>query len=315
MKLRTVKAVAGAGVVAMVLAACGGSSTPAASTTSTPSATAVSSSGSASGSATASGESSEAPAANTDPSAPPAIDENADLVIWTAQLESSAIKAAADKFAADNGITVSVQVVAEGRTAFLNASQAGQAPDLINGAHDWIGQLVQNGAIDPVQLDEATQAKFNPLAIEGVTFNGQIYGVPYDLGNIFLIRNTELAPEAPTSIEDMVATGKQLVADGKASEIMAVPIGTNGAEAPYHLYPFFTSMGADLFGKTADGDYDPKNLGLAKPEATAAMTKIGELGKEGALKTSIEGGNLVPFFTDKKTAFMITGPWNLPDID
>ncbi|WP_205843695.1 sugar ABC transporter substrate-binding protein [Nakamurella deserti] len=312
MKLRTMKAVAGAGVLAMVLAACGGSDTPAASTTSTPSTTAGSSasaSGSTSGPAT---ETSEAPAENTDSSAPPAIDENADLVIWTAQLESAAIQAAADKFAADNGITVSVQIVADGRTAFLNASQAGQAPDLINGAHDWIGQLVQNGAIDPVQLDEATQAKFNPLAIEGVTFNGQIYGVPYDLGNIFLIRNTDLAPEAPTSIEDMVATGKQLVADGKASEIMALPVGQNGD--PYHMYPLFTSGGGYLFGQGANGDYDPKDLGLTKPEATAAMAKIGALGAEGALKTSIEPGNLVPFFTDKKTAYMVTGPWNLPDI-
>ncbi len=307
MNLRMIKAVAGAGVLSLVLAACGGSSTT--TPTSTTAATVATSSPSGE-TATATAE---APAENTDPSAPPAIDANADLVIWTAQLESSAIQAAADKFAADNGITVSVQIVADGRTAFLNASQAGQAPDLINGAHDWIGQLVQNGAIDPVQLDAATQAKFNPLAIQGVTFNGQIYGVPYDLGNIFLIRNTDLAPDAPTTVEDMVANGKQLVADGKASEIMALPVGQNGD--PYHMYPFFTSGGGYLFGKTANGDYDPKDLGLTKPEAAAAMAKIGELGKEGALKTSIEGGNLVPFFTDKKTAYMVTGPWNLPDIE
>ncbi|MEO5834928.1 MAG: extracellular solute-binding protein [Nakamurella sp.] len=308
MRMRTIKAVAGASVLALVLAACGGSSTASSSTTSTAS-TSASSAGS--NAATSDAATSEAPAA-TDPSAPPAIDGSADLVIWTGQLESSAIQAAADKFGADNGIKVSVQVVSEGRTAFLNASQAGQAPDLINGAHDWIGQLVQNGAIDPVQLDAATQAKFNPLAIEGVTFNGQIYGVPYDLGNIFLIRNTDLAPEAPTSVENMVATGKQLVADGKATEIMALPVGPNGD--PYHMYPFFTSGGGYLFGKTANGNYDPKDLGLTKPGATDAMAKIGALGAEGALKTSIEGGNLVPFFTDKKTAFMVTGPWNLPDI-
>lgn len=311
MKLRKLHAVAAATVLSVVLAACGGSSnaTPSSTSSSPPAATGTSAQGDTASTAT----SAEAPPANTDPSAPPTIDENADLVIWTAQLESSAIQAAADKFAEENGITVSVQVIADGRTAFLNASQAGQAPDLINGAHDWIGQLVQNGAIDPVQLDAATLAKFNPLAIKGVTFNGQIYGVPYDLGNIFLIRNTDLAPEAPTSIEDMVATGKQLVADGKATEIMALPVGPNGD--PYHMYPFFTSGGGYLFGKNADGDYDPKDLGLAKPEAAAAMAKIGELGKEGALKTSIETGNLKPFFTDKKTAFMVTGPWNLPDID
>ncbi len=293
---------------ALVLAACGSSTSTGSSTTAASTTTKASSTGSASTETSA-----EAPPAATDSSAPPVADPNADLVIWCGTLEAPAIQAAAKTFGDANGITVSVQIVANGRTDFINASQGGQGPDLIVGAHDWIGQLVQNGTIDPVQMDDATKAKFNPLAIAGVTFNGQIFGVPYDLGNIFLIRNTDLAPTAPTSIEDMVTQGKALVAAGKASEIMALPVGTTGD--PYHMYPFFTSGGGYLFGKKANGDYDPTDLGLTKPEAVAAMTKIGALGAEGALKTSIDGGNLKTFFTDKKTAFMITGPWNLPDIN
>ena len=165
------------------------------------------------------------------------------------------------------------------QTNFVTASQAGQGPDIVLGAHDWIGNLVQNGAIDPIQMDAAQQAKFREQAIKGVTFNGQIYGVPYDTGNVFLIRNTDLAPTAPTSIEDMVTQGKALVAGGQATEIMALPVGQNGDA--YHMYPIFTSGGGYLFGKAANGDYDPSDLGLAKPEATTAMTKIGALGAEG----------------------------------
>ena len=32
---------------------------------------------------------------------------------------------------------------------FVTAAQAGKGPDLVMGAHDWIGNLVQNGTIDP----------------------------------------------------------------------------------------------------------------------------------------------------------------------
>jgi ABC-type glycerol-3-phosphate transport system substrate-binding protein len=187
--------------------------------------------------------------------------------------------------------------------------------DLVMGAHDWIGNLVQNGAIDPLQLTDDTRAAFNQLAIKGVTYNGQVYGIPYAIENVVLFRNTDLAPEAPKTLEDLVAKGKELKAAGKVSEIMALPVGPNGDA--YHMYPIYTSAGGYLFGKTADGDYDPKDLGLTKPEAARAFEKIHDLGEkgDGALKRSIAAENVTSLFTGKKTAFLLSGPWQLPDID
>jgi hypothetical protein len=78
-----------------------------------------------------------------------------------------------------------------------------RTPDLVMGAHDWIGNLVQNGAIDPLQLTDDTRAAFNQLAIKGVTYNGQVYGIPYAIENVVLFRNTDLAPEAPRSTSSM----------------------------------------------------------------------------------------------------------------
>ena len=150
--------------------------------------------------------------------------------------------------------------------------------------------------------------------MKAVTFNGQVYGVPYAIENIALIRNTDLAPQAPQSIEDVVAAGKQLKASGKTSEIMALQVGQNGDA--YHAYPLYTSAGGYLFGTKANGDYDPKDLGLGKPESVAAFQKIGALGEkgDGALKRSIGGENAISTFTGGKAAFLISGPWALTDI-
>ena len=74
---------------------------------------------------------------------------------------------------------------------------------------------MQNGAIEPVQLSADQKAKFEEIAIKAVTYNGQLYGVPYAVENLALIRNTELAPTAPATIEDLVAAGKQLKAAGR----------------------------------------------------------------------------------------------------
>jgi arabinogalactan oligomer/maltooligosaccharide transport system substrate-binding protein len=238
------------------------------------------------------------------------------LVIWADDKRTDALKPFAEKFGKENGVNVQVQAVPNKdlQANFVTASQAGNAPDVVVGAHDWIGNLVQNGAIDPVQLSAAQKGAFAQSAIKAVTSGGQLYGVPYAIENLALIRNTALAPEAPATIENLVTTGKKLKAEGKASEIMAMQVGQNGDA--YHAYPLYSSAGGYLFGKKPDGDYDPKDLGITKPESQAAFAKIAALGEkgEGALKRSIGAENAISTFTGGKAPFLISGPWAITDI-
>lgn len=250
----------------------------------------------------------------------PATTESADaaggkLVIWADDKRAEVLKPFAEKFGQENGVIVEVQAISDDQqTTFVTASQQGSGPDVMVGAHDWIGNLVQNGAIDPVQLTEAQKSAFAEVALKAVTFNGQVYGVPYAMENLALIRNTDLAPEAPATIEELVETGKKLKAEKKASEIMCLQVGQNGDA--YHIYPLFTSAGGYLFGTTANGDYDPKQLGVGTPESIAAFKKIQALGEkgEGALKRSITAENSIATFTSKKCAFLVSGPWAITDI-
>ncbi|GLW34411.1 sugar ABC transporter substrate-binding protein [Actinoplanes regularis] len=251
-------------------------------------------------------------AAGSNPSAAAASGE---LVIWADDKRSAALKPFADKFGQENGVTVKIQAISKDQqTAFLTASQQGSGPDVMVGAHDWIGNLVQNGAIDPVQLSDAQKSGIQAGAIKAITFNGQTYGVPYATENLGLIRNTELAPTAPATIEDLVATGKKLKAEKKASEILCLQSGQNGDA--YHSYPLYASAGGYLFGTTASGDYDAKDLGVGKPGSIAAFEKLRALGEkgDGALKRSITGDNSIATFTGKKCAFLVSGPWATADV-
>jgi arabinogalactan oligomer/maltooligosaccharide transport system substrate-binding protein len=237
------------------------------------------------------------------------------LVIWADDKRTAVLKPFAEKFGQANGVAVEVQAISKDQqTAFVTASQQGSGPDVMVGAHDWIGNLVQNGAIDPVQLTAEQKSAFSDLAIKAVTFNGQLYGVPYAIENLALIRNTDLAPQAPATIEDLVAAGRKLKSERKASEIMSLQVGQTGDV--YHIYPFFTSGGGYLFGTGANGEYDPKDLGVDKPASVAAFNKIRSLGEKGAgaLKRSITGDNAIATFTTKKAAFLISGPWAITDI-
>jgi arabinogalactan oligomer / maltooligosaccharide transport system substrate-binding protein len=246
---------------------------------------------------------------------PSAEKKAGELLIWADDKRAAALKPFADRFGTENGVTVKIQAISKDQqTTFVTASQQGSGPDVMVGAHDWIGNLVQNGAVDPVQLSTEQKSGIAENALKAVTFNGQTYGVPYATENLALIRNTDLAPEAPATIEDLVSTGQKLKTEKKASEILALQVGQTGDA--YHLYPLYASAGGYLFGTGANGDYDAKDLGVGKPASVAAFKKIAALGEKGAgaLKRSITSDNSISTFTGKKSAFLISGPWAITDV-
>jgi len=254
------------------------------------------------------------PGAAGHPSAQAATGE---LVIWADDKRAAALKPFADKFGTENGVTVKIQAISKDQqTTFVTASQQGSGPDVMVGAHDWIGNLVQNGAIDPVPMTDAKKALFRPASIQGITFNSQTYGVPFAVENVALYRNTTLAPTAPTTWEELLASSTQLKSEGKVTELLSLPIDTSGSPAPYHTYAMFTSAGGQVFGKNADGSYDPKQFLMGSPASVAAMAKIAALGSSGSglLKTSIGNSNYSSVFTDGKSAYMVAGPWALPAV-
>jgi arabinogalactan oligomer/maltooligosaccharide transport system substrate-binding protein len=242
---------------------------------------------------------------------------SADLLIWTGTgPQGEVIKDIAAGFGDENGVTVKVELVpgTDLQANFITASQGNNAPDVVFGAHDWIGNLVQNGSIDPIQLPAAVQDDLQPKAVQAMTYNGQVYGMPFTFNNLVLYRNTALAPDAPATVEDMVTAGKALQTAGKVDEVVAWPVGQTGN--PYFIQPLYTAGGGYLFGSDADG-FNKADVGVAKPEAVAAYQKIAALGEKGenVLKRSISTDNHTALFTEGKSAFLVSGPWDLPTLD
>ncbi|MBV2363069.1 extracellular solute-binding protein [Streptomonospora nanhaiensis] len=239
--------------------------------------------------------------------------DEATMVIWADPERTEVLQPFAEEFGSANGIRVEVREVAVDtiQADFVTAHESGTGPDVLVGAHDWIGNLVRNGAIDPVELPEDRIAAFDEAAVEAVTYDGRLYGVPYAMENLALIRNTDLAPEAPESIEDMVETGTRLKADGEVEEALGLQVGQVGD--PYHMQPFYTSGGGYLFGADDEGGYDPSDLGVGTPESVEAFERLAELGEEGqgVLKRSIDSENVAGLFERGETPYFITGPWSL----
>ncbi|HTZ43711.1 MAG TPA: extracellular solute-binding protein, partial [Jatrophihabitans sp.] len=200
------------------------------------------------------------------------------------------------------------------QSAYVTATNAGKGPDIVVGATDWIGNLVQNGTVSPLPLTAAQKQAFEPTALKAVTYNGQTYGVPYATENLALFTNTAEAAKAPATFEAMVANGQAAVKAKKAADPLALQVGQQGD--PYTMQPLFGSAGASIFGTKADGTYDPSKLGVDSAAGKQFASLLGKYGEKGSgvFKRSIDSTNAVSLFTSGKVPYLVSGPWALPQI-
>ncbi|WP_193596830.1 maltose ABC transporter substrate-binding protein [Microbacterium sp. YJN-G] len=230
------------------------------------------------------------------------------ITVWVDADRADVVKDAAKEFTDDTGVKVSLvqKEFGEIRDQFVQQAPTGKGPDVIVGAHDWLGVLVDNGVVAPVELGDRS-GEFQQIALDAFSYDGQLYGVPYAIENIGLMRNTDLVAEAPADFADMVAKGKA------AGTEYAFLVGLDPEQAdPYHLYPFQTSFGAPVFGQNSDGSYNAEDLQIGNDGGKAFAAWLGEQGAAGILNTNITGDLAKENFLAGKSPFFLTGPWNAP---
>ena len=236
------------------------------------------------------------------------------LVIWVDQLREEALRPFTARFAEEHGVDVDLQTVSNDKeTNFITASQAGEGPDLFVGAHDWLGSFIENGTVDPVHLSETQAEQLDPLAQEALERDGALYGVPYAVESTMLVRNTDLVPDAPGSIEELVEQGQELQSAGEVSRSLALPVGQSGDIT--HIYPLYSSAGGRLLGEQEDSD-DFDDLDISGERAVEAFERIRTLGEEGedALNRSVTLDNNISLFARGQAPFLVTGPWALSTV-
>ena len=205
-----------------------------------------------------------------------------EVLVWADQRRATALQRFAADFLATYGVKLRLRT---GRIEALyqelrSLTDADEAPDVVVGPHDWIGDLVRHRVIEPLALSDRRQQSFVPEAVEAMTYQGELYGVPYALDTAVLLRNTDLAPDPPATFEEMLATGEELRAGGRADEAFVMQVGAGGD--PYYMYPVLLAAGGWLFGRDREDRLDTGVSGIGTPETLAAFARFRGLGERGA---------------------------------
>jgi arabinogalactan oligomer / maltooligosaccharide transport system substrate-binding protein len=236
---------------------------------------------------------------------------DADLVIWADDTRTPVIEPFAERFAEEQGITVAVQEVPEENMRDLVSLQtpAGEGPDVFIGAHDWLGQLVEDGVVAQLDLGGG-EGEYLEVATQAFNYDGTNYGLPYSIENIALFRNTDLVPEPVGSVEEMAEIATGLVEDGEAE----IPVGWQQPDV-YHNYWVVTATGGYVFGQGEDGSYDASDVGIDSEGALESAQVFADLTEQGVLSQDVDYEVMIDTFSRGAAPFAITGPWAIADFD
>ncbi len=283
--------------LALVAAACGSSDSGEESTTSTEATTTTAA-------AAAETTTTAAPAATTTTGA----EDLPPLVVWADDKRAPVIEAIAPAFTEATGVEVQVTLVDNDsmKDEVTTKAPAGEGPDIFIGAHDWVGELAASGVIAPIDLG-GRDAEFTETGLNALKWEGVQYGLPYVTEAVALYYNTDLSPEAPTTLAELTAACD---AAGDAVEnCLGVPGGNDGGDA-YHHHPFLSVLGGYIFGYDPATGFDVEDIGLGNEGAIAGATVVETLVTDGYL-ASTNYDDAKNLFMTGVEAFWLTGPWEV----
>ncbi|MGQ9601691.1 MAG: sugar ABC transporter substrate-binding protein [Candidatus Bipolaricaulia bacterium] len=238
-----------------------------------------------------------------------AVPQQAQLVIWADDTRAPVLRDVGAAYTAATGVTVEVVEIAFGdlRGQFITAAPTGQGPDILIGAHDWVGELAANGLIEP--FDPALGGKandFNPVGLEAFSYGGKLYGLPYGTENVALIYNKALVPNPPKTWCELLQIARGLTdpAAGRYGYIVQNP-------DPYHWFPMLSAAGGYIFGKNPDGSLNYCDIGLANDGAIYGATIFDKMIEEGLLPAGVNWDTMTGLFFGGNAGMVISGPWLL----
>jgi arabinogalactan oligomer/maltooligosaccharide transport system substrate-binding protein len=283
-------------LVALTLAACGGNNN--AESGSSPSAP-----------ASKEAASSETPSASASASESAGPEKPTELTIWPDDNADkvAVIEAAAKKYTETTGIKINIKPVAMNDQPDVLAldGPAGKGPDLFY--QPGIGSLVVKGLVQEVKTTDAIKDTYTPEALQALSQDGVLYGLPLVTETYALFYNKKLVPQAPTTMAELETIMKEKT-DTKKQEYGFLFEAANF----YFAWAFLGGSGGYIFKDNA-GVFDINDIGLNKEGTVKGANLIQSWFTNGYLPKGINGDIVGGLFTQGKVATVINGPWAITD--
>jgi maltose/maltodextrin transport system substrate-binding protein len=225
------------------------------------------------------------------------------LLVWiNGDKGYNGLQKVGDAFEKVSGVKVVVQHPEGAPDKFQAAAGAGKGPDIFCWPHDRVGEWAKSGLIVPVQPPRRIRDEIEASAWQAFTWRGKVWGYPLAIEAIGLIYNKALVKTPPATWDEVFALDKALA-----------PQGAKAILWPYAMSFFSWSViagpGGYVFGRNAQGEYDPADIGVNNAGALKGAQLLDRLVREGLMPRGARYSDMEAQFAAGKVAMMISGPW------
>ncbi len=225
------------------------------------------------------------------------------LLVWiNGDKGYTGLQKVGDAFGKFSGVEVIVQHPEGATDKFQAAAGAGKGPDIFCWPHDRAGEWAKSGLIVPVKPPRRIRDEIEASAWSAFTYQGKVWGYPLSIEAIGLIYNKALVKIPPASFEEVIALDKTLSAQGRR----AIMWDYNKS---FFTWPLLAGPGGFIFGRTAQGDLDPKVVGVNAPGALQGVEMLARLIQDGHMPKGARYAEMESAFNRGQIATMISGPW------
>lgn len=223
------------------------------------------------------------------------------IIVWShlTDKEVAEVDKIAQEWAKKTGNTVKVQADKGDFQAYLQAANSSKAPDIMFGiAHDNLGTFQKAQLLAEVPSDVVDRSKYVPMALDAVSYDGKLFGIPLAMETYALFYNTDKLQTPPATMEDLIAAGQK---NGFQYDINNF----------YFTYAFIAANGGYVF-KNNGGALDPNDIGLGNEGAVKGYQMLADfVQKYKFMPATLKGDDAKAAFQKGKTALYISGPWDV----
>jgi maltose/maltodextrin transport system substrate-binding protein len=225
------------------------------------------------------------------------------LLVWiNGDKGYNGLQKVGDAFEKVSGVKVVVQHPEGAPDKFQAAAGAGKGPDVFCWPHDRVGEWAKSGLIVPVQPPRRIRDEIEASAWQAFTWRGKVWGYPLAIEAVGLIYNKALVKAPPATWDEVFVLDKALA-----------PQGAKAILWPYAMSFFSWSViagpGGYVFGRNAQGEYDPADIGVNNAGALQGAQLLDRLVREGLMPRGARYSDMEAQFAAGKVAMMISGPW------
>ena len=225
------------------------------------------------------------------------------LLVWiNGDKGYNGLQKVGDAFARASGVRVTVQHPEGAPDKFQSSTGAGKGPDIFCWPHDRTGEWARSGLIVPVRPSARIRGEIEDSAWKAFEYQGQTWGYPLAIEAIGLIYNKALLPTPPTRFEDIPALDRRLAARGKKAILWDY-------DKSFFSWALMAAGGGYIFGRDAEGNLDPRDVGVNTPGAVRGATVLADLVRNGQMPRGAGYAEMESAFSRGEVAMMISGPW------